>query len=652
MNLFGRPTNIQQQYARRILLDIVVIPAAFYLALLVQFYGDCSAALVAQLTSFIVSLTAVHIVINAASGIYRQLWAYADLRAAWHILRASAIATLILWGGNVFFNLFPGLDNGVIIVAGLFNALLSTGIKYRRFLFPASIQDVFVAGIFTQRDPGVERALIIGANSIARRVSSRLSSHNCQAKIEVIGFIDDDPQKVGMTINGLKVLGLTAQIPELVKILAIDIVIIADENMSQEAVWQLISICQKTAAQIKVLPDVTTLMNQQYQHPLSLRGYQIEDLLQRQPSRIDNDFCSDLLQGKVILVTGAAGSIGSELCRQLCRQDPAQLLMLDNNESGLFELNLELNRGGKRPAQIVLADITDRGKMERVFLHYRPEIVFHSAAYKHVPMVEVNPDQALRVNIMGTMIVSELAHKYRVRKFVFISTDKAVKPRSVMGASKYLGELWLRALNKESESIFSVVRFGNVIGSRGSVLPVFANQIERGGPVTVTHKEMKRFFISIPEAVSLVMQAAAFGQGGDLFMLDMGEEVRIQDLAERMIRLKGLRVQKDIPIHYIGVRPGEKLSEELTYDDEQLIETPHPRVFQLRTSAKLPSIKKLEGNIQKLERYSQQNGTANHLGERILRMANHMPDHSPARSVQTSQSISEAIEGRLEGVKL
>jgi FlaA1/EpsC-like NDP-sugar epimerase len=309
----GGLSNIHKQYVRRILLDCIMIPSAFYLALLVQNYGDCSPELLVLLTTYIVPLTIVHIFINAMSGIYSQLWAYADLRAAWSIFRASVISTLLLWAGNSIFALFPGLDNGLIIVAGLFNALLSTGFKYRRFLFPASIQEFFNPFLFTKQETDEERALIIGTNSNARRISSQLSRHNAQPRIEILGYIDDDPGKIGMAVNGLKVLGVTAQITELVRSYAIDILIIAVEDKDPEAVWQLISICQETPAQIKVFPGVVNMMDQQYQHPLTLRELRIEDLLHRRPIQVDADLCQDLLQDNVILVTGAAGSIGSEL---------------------------------------------------------------------------------------------------------------------------------------------------------------------------------------------------------------------------------------------------------------------------------------------------------------------------------------------------
>ncbi|MCB9422089.1 MAG: polysaccharide biosynthesis protein [Ardenticatenaceae bacterium] len=621
MNIHLESLNIQRQYARRILLDCIMIPAAFYLAILVQHNGSYDTNQLVLLAKYLIPMTAVHITINAISGIYRRLWAFADLRDAWHVLRASAISTLLLWGGNFLFAWFPGLGSGVIIIAGLLNAFFSTGFKYRRVLLPASHKEFLHSIQAAHKNDCAENALIVGTNTIARQIASQFAYNNKPAKINILGFVNDDPEKNGMTINGITVLGTLAQIPELVKTYAIDVIIIAVEEMNHDELWHLISICQETPAQIKVLPTVTDLMSRQYEDPLTLRDLHVEDLLQRRPLQVDSQLCRDLIHDKVVLVTGAAGSIGSELCYQLCRYEPALLLLLDNNETGLFELNLDLNRKSRIPVLLLLADITDRPKIETIFHIYRPHLVFHAAAYKHVPLVEINPDQSLRVNIKGTMIVSEMAHTYGAQRFVFISTDKAVKPKSVMGASKYACEIWLRALDKQSGTIFSIVRFGNVIGSRGSVLPIFARQIEQGGPVTITHKEMKRFFMSIPEAVNLVLQAAAFGQGGEVFMLDMGDEVRIQDLAERMIRLKGLRVHKDIPIEYIGVRPGEKLHEILSYDEEERLPTHHPRIYQLQTNGTLPPLDLFQTAVGKLELFPGKPEGANQLHEGIFCLA-------------------------------
>ena len=620
MTFKSASTNIYIQYTRRILLDCLLIPIAFYMAMFVIFEGNCSAEQVQQLSSHLISITILHILINLVSGIYHRLWAFADLRDAWHVLRAAVLATLLLWGAKQSLGVFADLHNGVIVMGGLFYALASSGVKYRRYLMPG-LQSSGQTNSKKGPSSPPERVLIVGTNPIARQFTSQLSLNHQPTAFEVVGYIDDDQSMRGMTINGFQVLGTTAHIPKLVRKLAIDIVVIALEDASHDSLWQLIAQCQETDAQIKVLPDVTDLMDHQYEHPLTLREIRIEDLLRRRPLQMNEQLCRSIVRDKVVLVTGAAGSIGSELCRQLCGFEPNLLLILDNNESGLYNLNLELNHKFQIPILLLLADVADSKRINAIFNEYKPQIVYHAAAYKHVPLMETNPDQSLRVNIKGTMNVSQAAHDIGVERFVFISSDKAVHPSSVMGASKYVCELWLRSLNKQSSTMFTAVRFGNVVGSRGSVLPVFANQIDHGGPVTVTHKEMKRFFMSIPEAVNLVLEAAAFGDGGEVFMLDMGEEVRIQDLAERMIRLKGLRVHKDIPIRYIGIRPGEKLREALSYDVEQQQATLHPRIYCLQTDIHTPSLAQIQTAVSHIESHLTKTDASERVRQEIFNLA-------------------------------
>ena len=616
--IMGRNKTIQT--IRRVLLDVILIPVAFYVALFALVDGNPTNAQTEILFHYLLPITGLHILINGWSGIYRRLWAYADLRDAWHVLRATLISTLLLLGANVLWGLFADLPSGLLILGGLFYALLSSGIKYRRYLL-RGVTTPKAIPIIHHNNQSPERLLIVGTNRVARQLTAKLLHNQPLASLNVVGYVHDDKTMDGMYLNGVEVLGATSQIPELVQAMQIDVIVIALQDVSRKALWKLISLCQQTTAQIKVLPSVDALMDQAYESPLTLRDLHPDDLLQRRPLQINQHFCQSLLRDKVVLVTGAAGSIGSELCRQLCRFDLAQLLILDNNESGLFDLNLELNYANSIPVKLLLADVADRQRIEAIFYDHKPHIVFHAAAYKHVPLMETNPHQSLRVNIKGTMIVSKMADRYGVQRFVFISSDKAVEPSSVMGASKYACEQWLRALNSQSQTMFTAVRFGNVIGSRGSVLPVFASQIEQGGPVTITHKDMKRFFMSIPEAVNLVLEAASYGRGGDLFMLDMGEEVRIQDLAERMIRLKGLRVHKDIPIQYIGVRPGEKLREALHYDLEQQLPTPHQQVFRLKTKGALPNLAMFETAVSHLEKIANQQNSTELMRQGIFKLA-------------------------------
>jgi FlaA1/EpsC-like NDP-sugar epimerase/lipopolysaccharide/colanic/teichoic acid biosynthesis glycosyltransferase len=570
--------GLLKQFARRIAVDLVMIPCAFYLAWLIRFDSHVPMKEWNLLTARLLPIVFVYIVISAASGIYRHLWAYADFPDIILLAEAIGLGTLVLVVVNFALTSYYHyrLSTGGLITGGLLTCALSATVKYRYQL---------TARLFApwprRASSNPERLLIIGLNDTAQQLATQIYLGECKANYELVGFVEDDPDDKGKNLNGVKILGAPEQIPALVRDKQIDVIIIARQPSSREEMWQLISTCLETSAQVKALPDMDKVIEGGYQDPFTLRDVSIDDILGRTPITADTGACQRIVADKVVLVTGAAGSIGSELCRQILGFEPRLLLALDNNETGLYELNLELNRDGRSPVQLIMADVADWNKMTRVFQQHRPQVVFHAAAYKHVPLVESHPDEALRVNVMGTAIVSEVAHEFEAERFVFISTDKAVNPSSVMGASKRIGELWIKAMSERSSTLFTAVRFGNVIGSRGSVLPTFRRQIEMGGPVTVTHPEMHRFFISIPEAVSLVLQAVTFSQGGKVFMLDMGEEVSIPKLAERMIRLRGLRVRRDIEIKYTGARPGEKLHEELAYYNEPRSTTPHPRIYSL-----------------------------------------------------------------------
>ncbi|MDI7277741.1 MAG: nucleoside-diphosphate sugar epimerase/dehydratase, partial [Anaerolineae bacterium] len=420
---------------------------------------------------------------------------------------------------------------------------------------------------------------IVGAGQAGQLLAWRLQSQKEGETYQVVGFADDDPAKEGMQVHGRPVLGGRGAIPRLVAERRVDLIVIAIHNIAGDDFRQLLGICQSSGARVKILPALSELMAGQAP---AMRDVAAEDLLGRHPVQIDHGACRALLAGRSVLVTGAAGSIGAELCRQVAGFGPQRLLLLDNNESGLHDLAVELGATQQGvPFCPLVADVTNRAKVEALFARYRPQVVFHAAAYKHVPLMEEHPDEAVRINVLGTLNAIELACAHGAERFVFISTDKAVNPSSVMGATKRLGELLVAAHAGRSGTLCTGVRFGNVLGSRGSVVPIFERQIAAGGPVTVTHPEMTRFFMSIPEAVSLVIQAAALTQGGDLFVLDMGEQMRIVDLAERLIRLRGLRPGVDIPIVYTGIRPGEKMHEELTGSGDERGPTSHPAISRV-----------------------------------------------------------------------
>jgi len=571
--------DLLKQYIRRIILDLLSIPFAFYLAWFIRFDGHIPAREWDELTRCMLAMVFVYIIINLVSGIYRRLWAYASFRDIILLSETIGLGTLILVVANLALTNARSyrLSTGGLVMGGLLTLVLSTITKYRR-----QLMTMFFASKLRRIEPNTERVLIVGINETAQQLATQIYLGKCETDYELVGFVDSSNGK-GMSVNGMEILGAPDQIPALVREKQVDVIVIARRPSDREEVWQLISTCQETAAQVKVLPDLAQVIKSGYKDPLNLRDVRIEDILGRTPATVCAESCRRIMTGKVVLVTGAAGSIGSELCRQILHFKPQSLLALDNNETGLYELDLELNKNGQFPLHLIMADVVDGQKMDRVFHEYRPQVVFHAAAYKHVPLLEAQPDEAVRVNVMGTVVVSDVAHRSGVERFVFISTDKAVHPTSVMGASKRVGELWIQNLAECSDTAFTIVRFGNVVGSRGSVVPTFARQIERGGPVTVTHPEMTRFFMSIPEAVSLVLQAATFDPSGEIFMLEMGEEASILDLAHRMIRLKGLRVNKDIEVEYVGIRPGEKLHEELTYGQELRGETSHPSIYRLQS---------------------------------------------------------------------
>ena len=515
-------------------------------------------------------------------GIYHRIWARTSGHGMTIIIQAVGITSFITVILSALQHPRP-LPLSIILLGNLLSLSGFIAVRYRSRLISGLTWRW--DAIWRQKFPEVStRVLIVGAGQSGQEIALRLRHRTPGNYYSVVGFIDDDVQKMGMYVEGCQVLGNRADIAYLVEKYGIDLIIVAIHNISGPNFRDILTHCENTSARIKVAPDLFASVDSHDTMTL-LRDVQPEDLLGRSPiSRHESVDLSPVTK-RVILVTGAAGSIGSELARQLPAYRPTRLLLLDSNESGLHDLYIQLRaRHPNIDIQRILADITHRPTLEKVFATHRPQIVFHAAAYKHVPVLELYPNEAVRVNIGGTRNVAELAQQYRCERFVLISTDKAVNPSSVMGASKRICELMVQALARSegNRTIFTAVRFGNVLGSRGSVVVTFNEQINNGGPVTVTHPDMTRYFMTIPEAVNLVIHAGCMTRGGEVFLLKMGEVVRIVDLAERMIRLRGLRPGQDIRIEFTGIRPGEKMHEQL-YDGsaESASETTHPGIIQL-----------------------------------------------------------------------
>ncbi len=425
-------------------------------------------------------------------------------------------------------------------------------------------------------DQGPRRSLIVGAGDAGEIILRELIRDRSGATA-VVGFADDSPDKRGLRIHGVPVLGKTDAIPQLVEQYRVDEILIALPAATGKNITRIYELCSRTRARVRTLPGLNAVLRRENLHK-HLREIEVEDLLRRDPVVTDFDSVARYLSGARVMITGAGGSIGSELARQVATMCPESLILLGRGENSIFEIEQELIHAKSITPVTVIADVRDRVALANAFVQFRPTVIFHTAAHKHVPLMEQNPIEAVQNNIIGTLNAAELAAEYNASHFILISTDKAVNPSSVMGATKRVCEMIVSDIADTTECSFSAVRFGNVLGSRGSLIPLLRSQIRRGGPVTITHKDMTRFFMTIPEAAALVMQAGAMGKRGEIFILDMGEPIVIRELAFQLIRLHGLMPGEEIEVAYIGMRPGEKLHEELSYSKESLVATAHSKI--------------------------------------------------------------------------
>jgi len=461
-------------------------------------------------------------------------------------------------------NLLVGLIIGIIMIA------------YRLVIRYFLLKDVENKGM--PEIDGQKKLLIIGGGYSANDIIKTLHS-TLKGKYEIVGIIDDNKKRTGYSVGGVRIIGTRKDIERICKAENIDEIFFTIVNIDNKNKKEILEICNKTNAKVKVLPSLREIITEENLYH-SLRDVSIEDLLGRDPIQLDNHNIKSLLQGHIVLVTGAGGSIGSELCRQIMLHNPKQLVLLDNYENSLYDIELELKTNHpNNDIRAVVANIREKERLDAIFDDFKPEIVFHAAAHKHVPLMENNPTEAIKNNVFGTYNLVNCSDKYNVKRFILISTDKAVNPTNIMGATKRLCEMIIQAKDKESETEYVAVRFGNVLGSNGSVVPLFKKQIAHGGPVTVTHKEITRFFMTIPEAVALVLQAITYAEGGEIFVLDMGEPVKIYDLAKSLIELSGYTLGEDMEIEITGMRPGEKLYEEILMNEENLEGTKHDKIY-------------------------------------------------------------------------
>lgn len=620
----------KSKFKRRLLFfvaDFLLISFAMYLSFWLRFNGAIPAPYKKSLPFFILLALFLKLLFMVVFNLYDISWRYVGLRELVDIFKAISLGSLAL---------------------GMALYLLRTTILFRESPFPRSIllldyifsliligsqrisKRVLIEGVRGALKLKKEkiRTLIVGAGSAGEQIVREMI-RNKNASFLPVGFVDDDPAKKGIKIHGIKVLGERKDIPRLIKNNDIDEVLIALPSAHSRDIREIVQITResKIMEKIKILPSASDLINGKVTL-LDIHKVELEDLLGRIPVNIDLEAIREFISGKNVLISGAGGTIGSELANSIIQFNPNTLILLDIDETEVFYVFNDL-KFSKTEVIPVVGDVKDKQKMTYIFENLSPQIIMHSAAYKHVPILEFYPEEAVKTNLEGTKILAELSTKCGVEKFVFISSDKAINPTSIMGATKRAGEELLKTLNLGGETKFISVRFGNVLGSRGSVIPIFKKQIKKGGPVTVTHPEMKRYFMITSEAVLLVLEAAAFGSGGEVFVLDMGEPIKILDLAKEMIKLSGFRPDEDIPIVFSHVRPGEKLFEEILAAEEGVESTEYEKILKARSSIE----KGDEDLVGKINLLIELSHTNNKKEEIIKLLKEIVPTYRPSKDI-------------------
>lgn len=584
--------------------DGLLVALAWWLAFQLRFDHGVPVYYRTLLEETVLLVVAVKLVVFIGFGFYHRWWRYVSVQDMWRVVLGVALASLL-----------AGL--AVYLVRPVTGIPLPRSVLFMDFFLALALvagARVLARTVIERPAPGRlvargKEVVVVGAGD-AGQLLVREMLRNRKLGYTPIGLVDDDPRKRNMRLHGVRVLGSTEELPRLLRENRPDEVLIAIPSAAGETRQRIVDLARAVRVPVKTLPGLPELIAGDLDLAGQIRPVQVEDVLGREPVEVDLASVATYLRDETVLVTGAGGSIGAELCRQIARLGPARLLLVDQSEVALYEIERELvGDRGFAPSVPILADAKDHAKLRQVFERYRPGVVFHAAAYKHVPLLEANPVEAVRNNVLATRVVADTAVEFEAKRFVLVSSDKAANPKNLLGQSKALSEWIVEAhgARDDSSTVFVAVRFGNVLGSSGSVVPIFRRQIQRGGPVTVTHPEMTRFFMTIPEAVSLIVQAGALGENGHVYVLDMGEPVRILDLARNMIRLSGKEPERDIAIEFVGVRAGEKLHEELWSDGERVAETSHPKI----SCATRPPVDPdwLEEQLSELERMVQRGET-------------------------------------------
>ncbi len=586
MIIFGKQIRNRYLLLGDIFLSLISVLASYLIRLeLIAIFPTYQYSLIWMLGIVVIIKPLVYYLF----GIYRRLWRYASIRELVLILSAVTVASMVVSSAMIGLfasGMFFGFPRSVLIIDWLLSMAFVGGL---RFIFRIMAETTSSAANNTKFIPSRKKwVLVIGAGDAGAMVVRELQK-NPQLNIKPIGFLDDDPGKQDSKIHGVPVLAALDQIGHILDTRHVDEVIIAIPSAAGKVLRRVTEVCRRRGIAFRTMPGIYELLGGDVSVS-RLREVDIADLLRREPMKMDNEALGEVLESRVVMVTGAGGSIGSELCRQIARLNPNKLLMLGHGENSIFRALLSLKeRFPTLEIVPIIADVRDQPRLAVIFQRWQPEVIFHTAAHKHVPLMETNIEEAITNNILGTQNIIQAALKNDAQRLVMISTDKAIRPVNIMGATKRLAEMLVLDAARQHDKAFTVVRFGNVLGSRGSVVPRFKRQIAAGGPLTVTHPEMKRYFMTIPEAVHLVLQASALSEGGENFILDMGQPVKILDLAEDLIRLSGLEPGKDIEIIFSGIRPGEKLSEDLWDRGFAYSPTAHPDIHRVDSEGAMSS---------------------------------------------------------------
>lgn len=574
-----------------VITDVLLFTIALYLSYFFRFDFNFANINFEQIGDLLFWILPLKVFIFFTIGLYRGMWRYTSVKDFWLLIQACFIATVLIMVIILTISRFSGYSRSIFFIDGIFTFVLTGGVRMaiRSFFAMFGNQAMNVSSSLLSK---TTRVLIVGAGDAGEKILREIND-NYKLNYEVVGLIDDDEQKQGRTIHGVRVLGPVDRLPKILKRETIHQILIAVPSASGDRIRRIVETCQQCNLDYKILPGIGDLIDGRVSVKL-LRDISYEDLLGRSPVQLNVRDIRNYLDDKTILITGCGGSIGSELCRQVVKYQPHRLILLDSSESNLFNIQMEIiNEHFFRYCEAILGHVQDEALMNNIFEKHKPEVVFHAAAYKHVPMMEKNPWQAVLNNIMGSRVAMEMAIKHHVERFVLVSTDKAVRPTNVMGASKRVTELIMQC-QQGNGTRFMAVRFGNVIGSSGSVIPLFRRQIEQGGPVTVTHPEINRFFMTIPEAAQMILQAGTMGEGGEIFILRMGTPIKIAEMARDLIRLSGKEPDVDIKIVFTGLREGEKLYEELITVGEDIMPTSHKKVMVLQSNGFINGAKNSE----------------------------------------------------------